>query len=375
MGTTTSRKQKKKLKGEKEKSIFSQVISGKIIKKYQNMTKTSGVVSKYFLNKHLQNKSLVFNRNTTNQKNKLKKLEKSVQTFLERDENSMVAPGANDTIVKNKEKQRKRYLTDTISNLYEKYKTEGLMQMSCATLYRLKPFWIVSKPISARDTTMCKIHTNMRYLIEKCAFLKIINDETPKSFVNSRTCNPENKDCFYGDCSSCKYKQIPASKNVNETWYYKWITQNVERPGAKGRIYSVKVTSKEKINCTISQLVNEINDQMPYYFKHIYDTLHQNKAIASIKENRKENEVFIVMDFSQNYLFKYNEEIHSAHFGASKKQVTLHTGTFFYRNSKSNQVVYVSFCTVSECLRHDASAVWAHLQPILRLIKHTVYQK
>ena len=72
--------------------------------------------------------------------------------------------------------------------------------MSCATFYRLKPFWIVSKPISARDTTMYKVHTNIRYLIEKCAFLKIINDKTPKSFVNSHTCNPENKHFFYGDC-------------------------------------------------------------------------------------------------------------------------------------------------------------------------------
>ncbi|XP_031781055.1 uncharacterized protein LOC107982089 [Nasonia vitripennis] len=65
------------------------------------------------------------------------------------------------------------------------------------------------------------------------------------------------------------------------------------------------------------------------------------------------------MDFSENYMCKYSTEVHSVHFGASRQQVTLHTG-MFYSESFSN-----GFATASESLRHDAVAVLAHVFDIL----------
>jgi len=50
----------------------------------------------------------------------------------------------------------------------------------------------------------------------------------------------------------------------------------------------------------------------------------------------------------------------------------LHTGVFYYNDVASNSIKCVSFCTTSESLRHDAAAIWAHLQPILQLIKNVV---
>ena len=46
----------------------------------------------------------------------------------------------------------------------------------------------------------------------------------------------------------------------------------------------------------------------------------------------------IVIDFSENYYCKYSAEIQSVHFGASKKQISLHTGVFFYFDSDSETV-------------------------------------
>lgn len=68
---------------------------------------------------------------------------------------------------------------------------------------------------------------------------------------------------------------------------------------------------------------------------------------------------------------KYHVEIHSAHFGASKSQVTLHSGVFFYRDDASCLQMQ-SFCTVSDSLHHDASAVWAHLKPVIDYVKTVV---
>lgn len=71
------------------------------------------------------------------------------------------------------------------------------------------------------------------------------------------------------------------------------------------------------------------------------------------------------MDFSENYSTKYSSEIQAVHFGASRSQVTLHTAVIYYHIN--DELKSQSFC--SESLRHDASAVWAHLIPILQEIE------
>lgn len=54
------------------------------------------------------------------------------------------------------------------------------------------------------------------------------------------------------------------------------------------------------------------------------------------------------------------------HFGASKPQISLHTGVMHYVANK--QVHCESFCTTSDNIDHMsyANAVWAHMQPTLK---------
>lgn len=120
----------------------------------------------------------------------------------------------------------------------------------------------------------------------------------------------------------------------DRTWYYKWSTREESRLGAKGLTYNVKITSKLKIDCTVYELISEFNLQITEFLKHVYITNHQHKAIECINENLKDNECSLVIDFSKNYVGKCHTEIQSAHFGASKKQMSIHTGAFFIKINK-----------------------------------------
>lgn len=60
-----------------------------------------------------------------------------------------------------------------------------------------------------------------------------------------------------------------------------------------------------------------------------------------------------------------SSEIQSKHFGASKSQITLHTGYFITGSMETIQ----SFCGVSDILQHDPITVWAFLSPILQYIR------
>lgn len=312
--------------------------------------------------------------NPKSKKNSTKKKERinSIRSFLEKDENSSMAPGKKDTILKGGVKKQKRFLNDTLYNLYDKYCQEFNLKLSRATFYRLRPFWIIQKKVSARDTCLCKLHTNMKYVVNKLIHLKIINSKNLCDLIKSKTCEIHNKDCFYNECQNCINKNIDHVGSEEKTSYEEWITRDVERLGAKNKIYHVKVTSKVTVECTLSELIKKFNVQLPIFLRHEYDTHHQSQVISLIKDNLSENDVLLVMDFSQNYICKYSEEIHSAHFGASKKQVSLHTGALYYYNTDLCQIDCTTFCGVSECLRHDASAVWAYLQPVVHLIKETV---
>lgn len=49
-----------------------------------------------------------------------------------------------------------------------------------------------------------------------------------------------------------------------------------------------------------------------------------------IIENISEGEVLVRVDFSENYACKYFTEAQSVHFGASRQQVSIHTGVLYY---------------------------------------------
>ncbi|CAH0559354.1 unnamed protein product [Brassicogethes aeneus] len=66
------------------------------------------------------------------------------------------------------------------------------------------------------------------------------------------------------------------------------------------------------------------------------------------------------MDFSENYVLKYASEIEASHFGASKKQISLHTSVVYYGGN------------IKPVSRHDPAAICAHLNLLVGKIKNNV---
>lgn len=52
-------------------------------------------------------------------------------------------------------------------------------------------------------------------------------------------------------------------------------------------------------------------------------------------------------------------EIQSVHFGASKRQITLHVGVYYTVDNLK------TFCAVSDALEHGPAGIWAYLNPVL----------
>lgn len=75
------------------------------------------------------------------------------------------------------------------------------------------------------------------------------------------------------------------------------------------------------------------------------------------------------MDFSENYSCKYASEVQSSHFGATKGQISIHTVVVYYRSKDTKVIESKCFATLSDNLRHDAAAIFSHLQPVINEMK------
>lgn len=155
--------------------------------------------------------------------NKFVVIKESVHDFYLDDRNSTQSPGVKETITRRKVKMRKRYMTDTIKNLYAKFREERGLHISKALFYRLRPFWVVRAKLTSRDTCLCKDHANFKFLVERLHNLKIINAKNTTDCLKFSCCDPLTAECLNETCNLCKNSRLlcPEDLKNQETFYYK----------------------------------------------------------------------------------------------------------------------------------------------------------
>ncbi|CAH1993737.1 unnamed protein product [Acanthoscelides obtectus] len=213
----------KSKRGSIQKRKFIDNITGPLIKKDRFMKFISSLSSNTILYGNRKNRQMM--HQTVLQVNR------SVRAFLLKDENSRLCPGKKDTITFKQHKMQKRYLNDTLKNLYVKFRSaHPEMTISYTTFCRMRPFWVLQPKVSARNTCLCLLHTNMNLIVSKLYYLKIINEKSPEDLVKSLTCHNGYllEQCLERTCPKCKHKEIKVLDydTDDETFYEKWLTKN-----------------------------------------------------------------------------------------------------------------------------------------------------
>lgn len=302
---------------------------------------------------------------------------KDVELFYENDENSRVCPGKKEFTKQGIEKKQKRYLNDSLKNLYEKYKkTNSYSAISYATFCRFRPFWVKIPDSKARDTCLCQTHANMRLLIESLKRRNIISESNCTDVVKSLTCDYDSVDCLKRKCRACankilNFKEFDDSQPIT---YWRWQKKtNVYLK--EGTEKKSLITEKVKIQVSPRAAINELDKMMGPFLQHCANITNQYAALKNAKERLTYEECILHCDFSENYATKLADEVQSLHFGGSRRHITLHTAILYYFDcSEIEKYKTQAYCTLSENNRHDAAAVWAHLVPLLRFIERNAPQ-
>lgn len=300
---------------------------------------------------------------------------KRVKHFLEDHSNSCILPGTKDTITRGKIKKQKCYLLDSLYNLYKKFKASTKIStktFSYSYFCSIKPFWFVKQNVNKRDTCQCKKCANFRFLLQKLHIYKLIPSYHPSEIIKMLRCQENIYDCMYGLCTVCNAKSFSngglKTDNLPHTFYWQWVNKKESRIGKSNAVFNVQIVVKQKIFCSVDELIAEANKQLTPYLKHSFNIQHQNSTFKEHQVKLLPNEIILVVDFAENYVTKYSSEIQSAHYGASKQQLSLHTSVLYFIDDTLSADIQ-SFCTVSSFLDHSPCAIWAHLDPILKFIK------
>lgn len=292
-----------------------------------------------------------------------KSIQKLVERFYEDDINSRNTAGKKQCIKKYGVTKQKRYLLDSVKKLHKKFMEENPnIRISYVTFARLRPFWVYL-PRDDRDTCGCTVHTNMDLLILSLKKKGIVDITNFQKMLDILCCDKYNLKCVSRTCHICKNKVIPYNEfsNDQEIEYYEW-GRDKKKVGQK----EINITKKFKRTTRIRNLILKLEDSLPKFFSHTENILNQYQIITELKKSLNDYETLVHMDFSENYSYKFAEEVQSLHFGGSRGQVSLHTVVIYIK--KGREIINYSLCTVSECTRHDSPAVWAHLQKALDFV-------
>ncbi|XP_045774208.1 uncharacterized protein LOC123873410 [Maniola jurtina] len=334
---------------------------------------TNDVVKKYKLKTKLKNTLGLKSNIRTNRDRKIRKqkLFNEIKNFYDRDDNSRATAGKKEYRTKNKIKRQIRYLLELIKKLHQKYVAEG-GKASLSTFKKYRPFYVLKPKISDRDTCACVKHSNMAFMVKKLKQLTILESDDLSEITSKFVCDITSNTCMYGLCESCKDKVIITEDQINlneEIVWPVWMLKKHEYC-EEGHKKTTKKMVKTVREGTIQDLINAFHSDMKNFLIHSYNISHQYKSYKFCIANLKDNETVIHIDFSENYTCKLHTEIQALHFGASKVQITLHTGVLYIKDHDRP----TSFCSISPANVHSPEAIWAHLTPILQYLKITYPQ-
>lgn len=109
-----------------------------------------------------------------------------------------------------------------------------------------------------------------------------------------------------------------------------WTTVKQSRVSAKTKKdITVQRTNKQASRKKLINVKNELNKALQPFMKHVLNDSHQQNELKNLKKSLTEKDVLIFIDFSENYACKYAIEPQSVHFGASRENISLHTGVWY----------------------------------------------
>ena len=192
-------------------------------------------------------------------------------------------------------------------------------------------------------------------------------DKTPSRLCVDRKCS----DCGVANITRIyqPLSSVSTSKvDPNHITYIQWQQSEVLYKGK-----NIKKWKQVQTECELPELLQSMETSMEEHTSHMFRADYQHTQESKLmSESLPLHHCAVVMDFSQNISLEAQDEIESAHW--TQTHVTLHP-VFIVRhdqNSTEQEPILLkeSLIMLSDCLKHDARAVYTYTSKVLTHLKN-----
>lgn len=308
-----------------------------------------------------------------------------VTGFYFNDEISRASPNVKDYVMVKEGNKRKKvsvkHLMYPIKEVYAMFCEENPdLKVSVSKFFNLRPVNVLSFTKMPHNVCCCHIHENVRFMLKSLQKADIVFKDMyvdygmHKNFV----CDPETENCFTNECSTCKnvVKIKTLARQVENqsqfvTWS-KWVkvernkkTQNCKTEQDDNTNQYCNIEKVKKTN-TITELLEELYQQIPEFLNHEFIKKHQAEVVAKLIELAVllgSDIAVICIDFAENFKCFNQNEPQSAHYGQTP--VTVFTIAIYHRG-------FTPMAIASECEKHYKESILAYLDVIIDQLPTTV---
>ena len=228
------------LKAYKEKQAYSRLVGQTILKKYRMLSKLNWLITRRMQRWRASPKAspLVFYKAKTA---KAQQTQKFFQEFFNDDMNSFLSPGKKEFAGN---KQKVRYMTDSLVGLCEKFSKCSPIEISFSQFCRLRPRHVKKPNVTGRDTCACSKCENSKLLVSAFHKADLVDEKNLRVLVQGRCCDNKTDECLTRCCEMCKSKIIHYNlfDPVSTISFQKWSRESVPSK-------SKKKTSQDKVCC------------------------------------------------------------------------------------------------------------------------------
>lgn len=319
--------------------------------------------------KLLKEKGILETPNSKPGKNLSTEIVNTVTLFYESDEISRSMPGIKDCISitdqsGNKVKVYKRLILCNLKEAHVLFKEKFPdLKISFSKFAELRPKrCILAGSKGTHTVCVCTTHQNVKLMIENVKMGAITNGELPtyKHCISKMLCNPPSIDCNMSECSSC-----PGDFEIRNILEKSFEDNLIEKVTFRQWV-SVDRCNLETLQKSSAEFIEYFCDKLSTLVRHDFIARQQSSFMNQVKENLKESEFAVVLDFSENYSMVIQDEAQSYHW--ANEQATIHPFVVYYK--RENKVEHLNYVVISDCLEHNTVAVYTFQKKFIKFLEN-----
>lgn len=323
-----------------------------------------------------------------------------VKDFYEREDNSRQLPGRKDVkSIKQPDGTRKliqkKLILSNLKELYETFKKESTLKIGFTKFTLLRPqHCVLAGSAGTHTVCVCVYHQNVKLMLEGndnslyfifpnslvtttihkfsffalgCNFKTLIENNTwfdgeYKSYsdlLRKFVCLQPTESCYFRVCGNCPknteikecIEEVFEINAIEEISYKAWISTD--------RCKLINVTSDS------SEFIDSLIESLEKLVQHDYIAKTQSKYYQELKNNLREGELLVTLDFSENYAVVIQDAVQGFYW--NNTNIAILPSVVYYKENGS--LKNLSFLGVLENTIHDTISVYMFQNRLIELIK------